>query len=58
MSSISLSLAPLWSGITIELTLTVPGPQGVAGERGYTGPPGPPGQLPDTTTLALDAGYF
>ena len=55
MSGVSLSLEPQWSSVTLELTLTVPGPQGVAGERGEAGPPGPP---PDVTTLALDAGYF
>ena len=55
MSGISLSLEPLWSSITIELTLTVPGPPGPDGARGEIGPTGPP---PDVTTLALDAGYF
>ena len=55
MSGISLSLEPLWSSITIELTLTVPGPPGPNGAIGAIGPPGP---APDITTLALDAGYF
>ena len=55
MSGISLSLEPLWSSITIELTLTVPGPPGPNGAIGAIGPPGP---SPDVTTLALDAGYF
>jgi len=55
MSGISLSLEPLWSSITIELTLSVPGPPGPNGARGEIGPTGPP---PDVTTLALDAGYF
>ena len=58
MNAITLSLEPQWSSITIELTLAVPGPPGATGQRGDTGPPGPPGALPDTTTLALDAGYF
>ena len=55
MNSVSLSLAPQWSSVTIELTLSVPGPPGPDGARGEIGPTGP---LPDTTTLALDAGYF
>ena len=55
MSGISLSLEPLWFGITIELSLSVPGPPGPNGAIGAIGPPGPP---PDVTTLALDAGYF
>jgi hypothetical protein len=54
-TEVSLSLEPQWVSTSIEVTLTVPGPQGPKGDQGAVGPPGP---LPNTTTLALDAGYF
>jgi hypothetical protein len=54
-TEVSLSLEPQWDSTSIEVTLTVPGPQGPKGDPGAVGPAGP---LPDTTTLALDAGYF
>lgn len=54
-TEVSLSLEPQWDSTSIEVTLTVPGPQGPKGDQGAEGPPGP---LPNTTTLALDAGYF
>jgi len=52
---VSLSLEPQWDSTSVEVTLTVPGPQGPKGDQGAVGPPGP---LPDVTALALDAGYF
>jgi hypothetical protein len=54
-TEVSLSLEPQLDSTSIEVTLTVPGPQGPKGDQGAVGPPGP---LPDVTTLALDAGYF
>ena len=54
-TEVSLSLEPQWDSTSIEVTLTVPGPQGPKGDQGVVGPPGP---LPDVTALALDAGYF
>jgi hypothetical protein len=54
-TEVSLSLEPQWDSTSIEVTLTVPGPQGLKGDQGAVGPPGP---LPDVSTLALDAGYF
>ena len=57
-TQVSLSLEPQWDSTSVELTLTVPGPQGPKGDQGDQGAVGPPGTLPDTTTLALDAGYF
>ena len=54
-TEVSLSLEPQWDSTSIEVTLTVPGPQGPKGDQGAVGPPGP---LPDVTALALDAGYF
>jgi hypothetical protein len=54
-TEVSLSLEPQWDSTSVEVTLTVPGPQGPKGEQGAVGPPGP---LPDVTVLALDAGYF
>ena len=54
-SEVSLSLEPQWDSTSVEVTLTVPGPQGPKGDQGAVGPPGP---LPDVTALALDAGYF
>ncbi len=54
-TEISLSLEPQWDSTSVEVTLTVPGPQGPKGDQGAVGPPGP---LPDVTALALDAGYF
>ena len=54
-SEVSLSLEPQWDSTSVEVTLTVPGPQGPKGDQGAVGPPGP---LPDVTVLALDAGYF
>lgn len=53
--AISLMLTPAWPSSSVEITLSVPGPQGVKGDRGEPGPAGP---LPDVNTLALDAGYF
>lgn len=58
MNAITLSLEPQWSSITVELTLAVPGPQGAPGLKGERGEVGPVGPLINTTTLALDAGYF
>ena len=55
MSEVSLTLEPFWAATTIELSLTVPGPQGPKGDQGNVGPVG---ATPDVTTLALDAGYF
>ncbi len=52
---LSLTLQADWGSTSIDLNLTVPGPQGPKGDRGDVGPPGP---LPDVSTLALDAGYF
>jgi hypothetical protein len=54
-TEVSLSLEPQWDSTSVEVTLTVPGPQGPKGDQGAVGPPGP---LPDVTALALDAGYF
>ena len=54
-TEVSLSLEPQWDSTRVEVTLTVPGPQGPKGDQGAVGPPGP---LPDVTALALDAGYF
>ncbi len=54
-TEVSLSLEPQWDSSSVEVTLTVPGPQGPKGDQGAVGPPGP---LPDVTVLALDAGYF
>ena len=54
-TEVSLTLQPQWDSTSVEVTLTVPGPQGPKGEQGAVGPPGP---LPDVSTLALDAGYF
>ena len=54
-TEVSLSLQPQWDSTSLEVTLTVPGPQGSKGDQGAVGPPGP---LPDVTALALDAGYF
>ena len=54
-TDVSLSLEPQWDSTSVEVTLTVPGPQGPKGDQGAVGPPGP---LPDVSTLALDAGYF
>jgi hypothetical protein len=54
-TEVSLSLEPQWENTSVEVTLTVPGPQGPKGDQGAVGPPGP---LPDVTALALDAGYF
>ena len=54
-TEVSLSLEPQWDSTSVEVTLTVPGPQGPKGDQGAVGPPGP---LPDVTVLALDAGYF
>ena len=54
-TEVSLSLEPKWDSTSVEVTLTVPGPQGPKGDQGAVGPPGP---LPDVTVLALDAGYF
>ena len=54
-TEVSLSLEPQWGSTSVEVTLTVPGPQGPKGDQGAVGPPGP---LPDVTALALDAGYF
>ncbi len=54
-TEVSLSLEPQWASTSVEVTLTVPGPQGPKGDQGAVGPPGP---LPDVTALALDAGYF
>jgi hypothetical protein len=54
-ATISVSLEPQWDNTSIEVTLTVPGPQGPKGDQGAVGPAGP---LPDVSTLALDAGYF
>jgi hypothetical protein len=54
-TEVSLSLQPQWDSTSLEVTLTVPGPQGPKGDQGAVGPPGP---LPDVTALALDAGYF
>lgn len=52
---LSLTLQADWGSTSIDLNLTVPGPQGPKGDRGDVGPPGP---LPDVSSLALDAGYF
>ena len=54
-TEVSLSLQPQWDSTSLEVTLTVPGPQGPKSDQGAVGPPGP---LPDVSTLALDAGYF
>ncbi len=54
-TEVSLSLEPQWDSTSVEVTLTVPGPQGPKGDQGAVGPPGP---LPDVTALSLDAGYF
>ena len=54
-TEVSLTLQPQWASTSVEVTLTVPGPQGPKGDQGAVGPPGP---LPDVTALALDAGYF
>ena len=54
-TEVSLSLEPQWDSTSVEVTLTVPGPQGPKGDQGAVGPPGP---LTDVTVLALDAGYF
>ena len=54
-TEVSLTLQPQWGSTSLEVTLTVPGPQGPKGDQGAIGPPGP---LPDVTALALDAGYF
>ena len=54
-TDVSLSLEPQWDSTSVEVTLTVPGPQGPKGDQGAVGPPCP---LPDVSTLALDAGYF
>jgi hypothetical protein len=54
-TEVSLTLQPQWDSTSVEVTLTVPGPQGPKGDQGTVGPPGP---LPDVTALALDAGYF
>jgi hypothetical protein len=54
-TEVSLALQPQWDSTSVEVTLTVPGPQGPKGDQGAVGPPGP---LPDVTALALDAGYF
>jgi len=54
-TEVSLTLQPQWDSTSLEVTLTVPGPQGPKGDQGAVGPPGP---LPDVTALALDAGYF
>lgn len=54
-TEVSLTLQPQWDCTSVEVTLTVPGPQGPKGDQGAVGPPGP---LPDVTALALDAGYF
>jgi hypothetical protein len=54
-TEVSLNLEPQWDSTSVEVTLTVPGPQGPKGDQGAVGPPGP---LPDVTVLALDAGYF
>ena len=54
-TEVSLTLQPHWDSTSVEVTLTVPGPQGPKGDQGAVGPPGP---LPDVTALALDAGYF
>ena len=54
-TEVSLTLQPQWDSTSVEVTLTVPGPQGPKGDQGAVGPPGP---LPDVSTLALDAGYF
>jgi hypothetical protein len=54
-TEVSLTLQPQWDSTSVEVTLTVPGPQGPKGDQGAVGPPGP---LPDVTVLALDAGYF
>ena len=54
-TEVSLSLEPQWDSTSVEVTLTVPGPQGPKGDQGAVGPTGP---LPDVTALALDAGYF
>ena len=54
-TEVSLSLEPQWDSTSVEVTLTVPGPQGPKGDQGAVGPPGP---LPDFNALALDAGYF
>ncbi len=54
-TEVSLTLQPQWDSTSLEVTLTVPGPQGPKGDQGAVGSPGP---LPDVSTLALDAGYF
>ena len=54
-TEVSLTLQSQWDSTSVEVTLTVPGPQGPKGDQGAVGPPGP---LPDVSTLALDAGYF
>ena len=54
-TEVSLTLQPQWDSTSVEVTLTVPGPQGPKGDQGAVGPPGP---LPDVSPLALDAGYF
>ena len=54
-TEVSLTLQPQWDSTSLEVTLTVPGPQGPKGDQGAVGPPGP---LPDVTALSLDAGYF
>ena len=54
-TEVSLTLQPQWDSTSVEVTLTVPGPQGPKGDQGAVGPPGP---LPDVTALSLDAGYF
>ena len=54
-TEVSFTLQPQWDSTSVEVTLTVPGPQGPKGDQGAVGPPGP---LPDVTALALDAGYF
>ena len=54
-SQLRTSVGGLVANLSVEVTLTVPGPQGPKGDQGAVGPPGP---LPDVTALALDAGYF
>ena len=54
-TEVSLTLQPQWDSTSVEVTLTVPGPQGPKVDQGAVGPPGP---LPDVSALALDAGYF
>ena len=54
-TEVSLTLQPQWDSTSVEVTLTVPGPQGPKGDQGAVGPPGP---LPDCSTFALVPGYF